>query len=497
MKKLYRIFLSLMIILSLSLIAAGCGHEHDFDDWEIEKEPSCTEEGLQVRVCLDCDYEKTKKIPATGHQEGEWITDREATCTADGSKRQVCSLCSETIKTETLPAVGNHDYSEKITAEASCISDGTITFTCSRCSDSYVEPFPAQIYTATELYELYKNSVGEIITYDKSGSELALGTGFVYTDDGRIITNCHVIEYAYSAAITINGTRYQIQQVLAYDKDIDLAVLKISAQNLSPVKLCDLSHSVGEVAYALGSSKGLTATFSDGIITYTDRIIDGVRYTQHDAPISSGNSGGPLINKYGEVIGINTWTVRESQNLNFAICTSELDNLRYSTPLTMAQFYEKESTAFLRLKNYIQSNGTYSSSDDAYVLVCDEFYSANGEYKYTRMAYYYISDGTITLDLAINDGEDWVYFEIDEDLAGAYFWEYFNDDGFSMYGTIYAATYDEDTWLGYSYTDIPSAIVDGTRNLASSMVDHICGMISEDFAAIGVTAKDLGFLLYS
>ena len=496
MKKLHRIFLALTIILSLSLIAAGCGHEHDFDDWEIEKEPSCTEDGLQVRVCLDCDYEKTKKIPATGHQEGEWITDREATCTVDGSKHQVCSLCSETIKTETLPAVGSHDYSEKITAEASCISDGTITFTCSRCNDSYIEPFPAQIYTATELYELYKNSVGEIITYDKSGSELALGTGFVYTDDGRIITNYHVIEYAYSAAITINGTRYQIQQVLAYDKDIDLAVLKVSAQNLSPVKLCDLSHSVGEVVYALGSSKGLTATFSDGIITYADRYLDGVRYTQHDAPISSGNSGGPLINKYGEVIGINTWTVRESQNLNFAICTSELDNLRYSSPLTMAQFYEKECDIFTRLKNYIISKGSFDSSDNAYRMVIGSTLSDQGR-EYTRLAYYYPSEDIITLDLAVDEGAYWVYFEIDNLVDGIYHWEYFDENDYSMYGTLYAATYDEDTWLGYSYCNVPSALTESVRDLASSMVHGLCFAIDSDLSAISITAKDLGFVRYS
>ena len=76
----------------------------------------------------------------------------------------------------------------------------------------------------------------------------------------------------------------------------------------------------------------LVLTFSSGLISAAPRTIDGVKYVQHEAPISTGNSGGPLINKYGEVIGINTMYVNNAQNLNFAIHLSELDNLDYSTP---------------------------------------------------------------------------------------------------------------------------------------------------------------------
>ena len=85
----------------------------------------------------------------------------------------------------------------------------------------------------------------------------------------------------------------------------------------------------------------MTATFSQGIITAVNRKIEGVTYIQHDAAISPGNSGGPLLNKYGEVIGINTWTLEDSQNLNFAVSSSVLLEMKYSTPLTMEQFYDK------------------------------------------------------------------------------------------------------------------------------------------------------------
>ena len=449
--------LVLTAIFTLSLLIAGCGHEHDYGDWEIIREASCTKDGIKVRVCNDCDHEITRKIQA----------------------------------------IGQHNYTEQVTTEATCITDGVKTFTCSQCSDTYTEAFSCPIYTATELYEKSLCSVGEIITYDQKGNELAIGTGFAYSSDGKIITNYHVIQDAYSAAITINGKRYTVEQVLAYDKNIDIAVLKTSARNLTAVTLCKHNHSVGEVVYAFGSSQGLTATFSEGMITHSERIIEAVRYTQHDAPISSGNSGGPLINKYGEVIGINTWTVQDSQNLNFAIRVTELDKLNFNHPLTMAEFYKKEGNAFIRLKNYIVANGTYSDSDKAYSIVTDESYSANYANKYCSCAYYYPADDTVTLDLLINDGEDWVYFVLDDSLNGTYYWEYFNDYGNEMSGTLYAATYSEDMLLGYNYNNIDDSYLrDSIRELASSMVDYICAYISEDFSAIGVTAKDLGFALY-
>ncbi len=166
--------------------------------------------------------------------------------------------------------------------------------------------------TASEVHDKAEESVGEVVTYNQSGTELSLGSCFVYTRDGKLVTNYHVIEDAYSVKVTIDETTYGVQKVLAYDKDIDLAVLKINANNLAPLELDESTQEVGKPVYAFGSSKGLTATFSQGIITYADRIMDGVHYVQHDAAISSGNSGGPLINEYGKVIGINTMTMRDS-----------------------------------------------------------------------------------------------------------------------------------------------------------------------------------------
>lgn len=118
-------------------------------------------------------------------------------------------------------------------------------------------------YTASEIYDLSKEPVGKITTYDKKGNSVALGTGFVYKSSGVIITNYHVIEETYSAEIKLNESTYDIQYVLAYDKTIDLAILRIDATTkLSCLNISEHKISVVDTVYALGSSKGFTSTFS-------------------------------------------------------------------------------------------------------------------------------------------------------------------------------------------------------------------------------------------
>ena len=432
------------------------------------------------KTCSRC--QKTSG-EAVGHS---W---EDATCTTP----KTCSSCQATSGTAL-----EHDYTETVTVAATCQGSGTKKFSCSNCTSSYTEAYELEKYDATSIHDMCAKSICEITTYDKSGSALALGSGFVYSDDGKIVTNFHVIDGAYSIKINLNGTTYTVQYVLTYDKDIDAAILKIDAKNLESVKICDKTHKVGEEVYAFGSSKGLTATFSRGIITYSNREMDGVVYTQHDAAISSGNSGGPLINQFGEVIGINTLTIKDSQNLNFAINISELSNLSKETKLTVSEFYEKECDVFSKLKNHIVEKGTYKTSSSAgayYVLNLGSFYSSDYSYKYTRYAYYYVAKDYITLDFASSSGS-YVYFKITEP-DGVYDWNYFDDSNYVMSGILYANTYTTDTLLGYNYNNISYSSLRATiRELASTYMSALLSYIDKDFKTIGVTAEDLGFYYY-
>ena len=385
-----------------------------------------------------------------------------------------------------------HQYNGIVQTPAACDTKGIKNFTCKACGDSYTEEFAFPEYTSDAIYRKSQSSVCEIVTYDQSGKEYAIGSGFAYAVNGKIVTNYHVIEGAYSAKVTIDEKTYTVKQILAYDKTMDVAVLKIDAKNLTVLPVCEKKHSAGKTVYAIGSSQGLTATFSQGIITHSDRTLDGVSYVQHDAAISSGNSGGPLINQYGEVIGINTWTVRNSQNLNFAIAIKELDRLVYGTPLTFSQFYEKESQPLVRMKNYIMSEGAYDASMGGYILVTETYPSVDGISLLARIVAYDVENDQIYFYEFINENH-FVGFAIDE-VDGVYAWAYYDADENYMIGTLYGDTFAVGSTLTYHSTNLSSSLRASAQELSSLLIEDICCSIEVDFGSIGVTAEDLGLV---
>lgn len=183
---------------------------------------------------------------------------------------------------------------------------------------------------------------------DASGSGEAVGTGVVLTADGEILTNAHVVADATSVRVRFAGeTEPHTAEVVAIDPGNDLALLKIKATGLVPVVFAQPgSIRVGDPVVAIGYALGLDGgpTVSTGIVSALKRTIitesgalNGL--IQTDAAISSGNSGGPLVNMRGEVIGINTAVARSDarsavNNIGFSISVDEvipeIDRLRKS-----------------------------------------------------------------------------------------------------------------------------------------------------------------------
>jgi len=161
----------------------------------------------------------------------------------------------------------------------------------------------------------------------------ALGSGFIISSDGYIITNNHVIEKADEINVKLyNGKEYKAKKV-GRDPLTDLALLKIDVGNteLKPLKLGDSDNlEVGEWVLAIGNPFGLESSYTAGIISAKGRDLgEGPfdNFLQTDASINPGNSGGPLVNLKGEVIGINTAIIASGQGLGFAVPVNTLKNI--------------------------------------------------------------------------------------------------------------------------------------------------------------------------
>ncbi len=153
--------------------------------------------------------------------------------------------------------------------------------------------------------------------------ESSLGSGFIISEDGYIVTNNHVIKDADKVKVILHDKKEYSATVIGTDPMTDLALIKIDAKNLIPLKFGSSSKTeVGSWVVAIGSPFGLEQTVTAGIVSAKGRIIDSGPYDdfiQTDASINPGNSGGPLLNLDGEVIGINTAILRSGQGIGFAI----------------------------------------------------------------------------------------------------------------------------------------------------------------------------------
>ena len=172
-------------------------------------------------------------------------------------------------------------------------------------------------FSLTEIFERTEESVVQVnIRSDNAINNRGnMGSGFVYKDDGYIITNHHVVDNAERVTITFLDGESYIAKIIGTDADLDIAVLKveIGSTYLQPIPIGDSSHlKVGEPIAAIGNPFGLSGSMTSGIISQIGRLLpQDSGYSipdviQTDAAINPGNSGGPLLNMKGEVVGMNT-----------------------------------------------------------------------------------------------------------------------------------------------------------------------------------------------
>ena len=195
--------------------------------------------------------------------------------------------------------------------EATGAQDDDTELLISETPEAVATPLQSGGLSLQEIYRKVSPSVVSITATQADGS--SYGSGIVMSQSGYIITNCHVVDDAYHLTVTLSDERVYDAQLVGKDSASDLAVLHIDGENLTAAEFGDSSQAqVGDAVAAIGDPLGieLRGTMTEGIISAINRnlTIQGRTLTliQTTAALNEGNSGGPLINCYGQVIGINT-----------------------------------------------------------------------------------------------------------------------------------------------------------------------------------------------
>lgn len=355
---------------------------------------------------------------------------------------------------------------------------------------------------AEQVYAKCSSAVFFLEIYDRLGQNIATGSGFFLDKEGTAVTNYHVIDDAYSAKVVLPDStkKYDVLGVYSYSEQEDWAILKVNGSDFDYLPIGDSGTAVGgATVFALGSPLGLQNTISQGLVSNPNRIEDGMSYIQISAPISSGSSGGALLNKYGEVIGITSASYVKGQNLNLAIPMTYVPMNNIKPLSSVYSVTGAEIDAYTSLARFLLEKGEKYETG---------YYLDSPYYTEYHMVYY-------------TDSEYIMFYRLFNTYSRCHFYNlYFYPDGSVKYKycqytekydnsldkmieylecTIDPATYTRYTSMKYGEYDYLPAYVTYNKNALlenaggwiSSILDRSQGILS--YYGSGMTLKDIGF----
>lgn len=223
---------------------------------------------------------------------------------------------------------------------------------------------PEQEKSPAQIFEEAAPAIVVITAQLSNGT--SQGSGFIVDKNGVVVTNFHVVAGAENIDVKLrNGERFPVTGIVAYDPRLDICILKIDAQNLKNLSLGDSdSLAPGQKVLVVGAPLGLEYSISDGLLSgkrltfYQDTL-------QFSAPISPGNSGGPLLDMQGRVVGVVTYTRIEGQNINFAVSINQAKKLISAfSKISMKDFRLSIGDDYLPclLGSAAEANGNYEEA---------------------------------------------------------------------------------------------------------------------------------------
>jgi len=200
-----------------------------------------------------------------------------------------------------------------------------------------------------DLVRQIKPSVVSVLTYDAKGQPLISGTGF-FVRPGEVVTNFHVIHGAHKVEIHTlegKGRTYPVKGALAVDEEGDLALLSVDlpAERSRALTISASLPEDGEKVFLIGNPLRLEGSVSDGIVSAVREVPSVGKIIQITAPVSHGNSGSPLLNMHGQVVGIVTVKVTNGQNINLALAASRISALQPGQLISFDEVATKNRSA--------------------------------------------------------------------------------------------------------------------------------------------------------